>query len=86
MNLMVTVIPYSPESSLGLRYSDLQTIGDLAFSQLAELRHRGAFSTVSQTFSSSCKRFVEVDYQSGRVIGQSIRNLPKKWYQVGRFY
>ena len=77
MNLMVTIIPYSPDSDLGLHYSDLQKIGDLAFSQLAQLRHRGAFSTVSQTFSSSCKRCVEVDRQT-----LLVRDLPQKWYQV----
>lgn len=33
---------------------DYQRIGDLAFEQLAELRHRGAFSTVSQTFAAWC--------------------------------
>ena len=41
---------------------DYQRIGDLAFEQLAELRHRGAFSTVSQTFAAwciACKRLPE---------------------------
>ena len=33
---------------------DYQSIGELVFEQLAELRHRGAFSTVSQTFAAWC--------------------------------
>ncbi|KAF2150511.1 hypothetical protein K461DRAFT_258930 [Myriangium duriaei CBS 260.36] len=33
---------------------------DLCFTQLIELRHRGAFSTVAQTFSACCIRFVKL--------------------------
>ena len=41
---------YSPEMYL------LQTIGDTCFEQLALLRHRGAFSTVAQTFVLCCQK------------------------------
>ncbi|KAK4502728.1 hypothetical protein PRZ48_006154 [Zasmidium cellare] len=34
----------------------LQNISDLCFTQLAELRHRGAFSTVAQTWATCCMR------------------------------
>ncbi|KAL1305789.1 hypothetical protein AAFC00_003953 [Neodothiora populina] len=34
----------------------LKDLGDLSFTQLAELRHHGAFSTVSQTFATCCTR------------------------------
>ncbi|KAI4089386.1 MAG: hypothetical protein LQ339_008555 [Xanthoria mediterranea] len=48
--------------------------GELAFTELAELRHRGAFSTVSQTFSDCCIRCVESkDLET--------QELPKSWYQ-----
>ncbi|KAG9254907.1 putative death-receptor fusion protein-domain-containing protein [Emericellopsis atlantica] len=38
-----------------------EQIGDLTFEQLATLRHRGAFSTVANTFTSCCQqiKFVE---------------------------
>ncbi|KAL8685875.1 MAG: hypothetical protein Q9224_005633, partial [Gallowayella concinna] len=48
--------------------------GDLAFTELAELRHRGAFSTVSQTFAECCIRCV----QSNDLQTQA---LPREWYQ-----
>ena len=82
---MITLMPYCPGSALGLRYKDLEMIGDLAFSQLSELRHRGAFSTVSQTFSNCCKRCVEVDNQNRKRTDPLMSNLPKKWYRVGQF-
>ena len=59
----------------GLVYEDFFRIGGLAFEQLAQLRHRGAFSTVSQTFAACCARCLEAD-------DQSIKDLPKRWYQV----
>ncbi|KAI0128637.1 putative death-receptor fusion protein-domain-containing protein [Xylariales sp. AK1849] len=36
-------------------YRTLESIGNLTFDQLANLRHRGAFTTVSQTFTSCCQ-------------------------------
>lgn len=39
-----------------LRDSMVIELGDLCFSQLAELRHRGAFSTVAQTWIVCCNR------------------------------
>lgn len=52
--------------------------GELAFQQLAELRHRGAFSTVSQTFTECCLRCARSD-------DLMIQTLPKEWYQVRLF-
>lgn len=49
-------------------------LGQLAFEQLAELRHRGAFSAVSRTFAECCLRCA----QSGESETQA---LPKHWYQ-----
>lgn len=48
----------------------------LAFQQLAELRHRGAFSTVSQTFSLWCVSCARSD-------NPDTRGLPQEYYQVG---
>ncbi|KAI9670060.1 MAG: hypothetical protein M1817_004540 [Caeruleum heppii] len=50
------------------------TIGDLSFTQLAELRHRGAFSTVSGTFAACCQRCTQIEQIS-------VKELPEGWYQ-----
>jgi hypothetical protein len=50
-------------------------LGRLCFTQLLELRHRGAFSTVSQTFASFCRRCVTSNVPA-------LRALPELWYQV----
>ncbi|KAL8672193.1 MAG: hypothetical protein Q9168_003325 [Polycauliona sp. 1 TL-2023] len=57
------------------QYEHYRTFGELAFTELAELRHRGAFSTVSQTFADCCVRCEESK-------DPEIQSLPKKWYQV----
>ena len=56
LHAIVTNKGYGPVSSNGeaLKYDDYYKIGGLSFTQLAELRHRGAFSTVSNTFASCC--------------------------------
>ncbi|KAL8686368.1 MAG: hypothetical protein Q9218_007155 [Villophora microphyllina] len=48
--------------------------GDLAFTELAELRHRGAFSTVSQTFALCCFHCAESE-------DPETQALPRKWYE-----
>lgn len=50
-------------------------LGRLCFTQLLELRHRGAFSTVSQTFAAFCRRCASSDITE-------LRTLPEIWYQV----
>ncbi|OCL07142.1 hypothetical protein AOQ84DRAFT_389700 [Glonium stellatum] len=57
-----------------LELSDFEVLGKLCFVQLAELRHRGAFSTVSQTFAACCARCIGVD-------DIAIQELPRFWYQ-----
>ena len=52
-----------------------EKLGRLCFTQLLELRHRGAFSTVSQTFAVFCRRCVISSIPS-------LRALPEAWYQV----
>ena len=50
-------------------------IGDLCLAQLIQLRHRGAFSVVAQTFSACCQAV------SGSR-DQHIRCLRKQWYSL----
>jgi len=58
-----------------LSVDDFDALSWLSFEQLAELRHRGAFSTVAQTFAACCARcLAEKDPE--------IVELPEQWYQV----
>ena len=77
MQAMITNAAYGPSESTGngLQDLDFKAIGDLAFTQLAELRHRGAFSTVSQTFTACCIRCAGSNMPT-------VEALPKIWYQV----
>ena len=73
---MISNFGYSPSPSQGgLSYEDLRRLGDLTLTQLAELRHRGAFSTVSQTFLACCVRCA-----ASR--NSEIAELPGIWYKV----
>ncbi|EUC41218.1 hypothetical protein COCMIDRAFT_9044 [Bipolaris oryzae ATCC 44560] len=75
--LLRTIISKAP---VGDAEGDLVTpqlfekLGRLCFTQLLELRHRGAFSTVSQTFVVFCRRCVTSSIPS-------LRALPEAWYQ-----
>ncbi|KAL3417418.1 hypothetical protein PVAG01_11418 [Phlyctema vagabunda] len=51
-------------------------IGNLTFNQLASLRHRGAFSTVSLTFARCCQL---AQHQSPEEMAEM--NLLEQWYQ-----
>ena len=51
-----------------------ERLGYLCFTQLLELRHRGAFSTVSQTFAAFCRRCVTSKIAK-------LQALPEVWYQ-----
>ena len=65
----------TPSDGHGLSYENYRKVGTLSFSQLAQLRHRGAFSTVSQTFSACCTACA----------GSSDLNLSglvRSWYHV----
>ena len=73
---MLNNMSYSPEgSTAGIQYEDLHSIGRLSFTQLAELRHRGAFSTVSQTFAACCTCCAQSPEMA-------VRGLLESWYQV----
>jgi hypothetical protein len=51
----------------------LERMAQLCFTQLAELRHRGAFSTVAQTWASICIRCSAINSSNGI-------SLLEKWY------
>ncbi|RAK96233.1 THADA/TRM732 family protein [Aspergillus ibericus CBS 121593] len=68
---------YGPEGESGLSVDHFEKIGTLSFIQLAELRHRGAFSTVSQTFATCCQR-------CGQSKSEEITALPTRWYQEAK--
>jgi len=75
--LMRCIVKNCPLSETGNALMDteqLRNMGDLSFTQLAELRHRGAFSTVAQTFATCCLR-------SNNGPEATRRNV-KEWYQV----
>ena len=55
-------------------FEDFRDIGSLCFDQLSMLRHRGAFSTVCQTFALCCQR-------CGTASEQDVYDLPRTWYQ-----
>ncbi|EEP81370.1 predicted protein [Uncinocarpus reesii 1704] len=75
LNAILVNTTFAPGGSeIGIGYESLSKIGKLSLEQLAELRHRGAFSTVSQTFASCCQRC----FQSKDV---AIRDLPAVWYK-----
>jgi len=68
---------YGPAGRDGLQLADFEKVGKASFTQLAELRHRGAFSTVSQTFATCCQRCSDSD-------DVSIQELPRKWYREAK--
>ncbi|EAW14308.1 THADA/TRM732 family protein [Aspergillus clavatus NRRL 1] len=68
---------YAPKGELGFNAADYEKIGMSSFTQLAELRHRGAFSTVSQTFATCCQR-------CGQSSDPAISSLPYRWYQEAK--
>lgn len=52
-----------------------ERIGNLTFTQLANLRHRGAFTTVSSTFATCCQQTKHLQF------GEDERHLLKVWYE-----
>ncbi|UKZ80740.1 hypothetical protein TrVFT333_008504 [Trichoderma virens FT-333] len=68
----------SPEGHLPEEMEDteaFETIGNLAFEQLANLRHRGAFTTVAATFATCCQLTKHLDPVEGEI---SLLNV---WYK-----
>lgn len=59
-----------------LPFSSFEKLGNLTFEQLSTLRHRGAFSTVSLTFTQVCRAT-----QTPCIISQGGSELLDSWYQ-----
>ncbi|EDN07477.1 predicted protein [Histoplasma mississippiense (nom. inval.)] len=69
---------YAPDTSgSGLVEADFNKIGTLSFTQLAELRHRGAFSAVSQTFTACCQKCAQTK-------DSSVSGLLNIWYKASK--
>ncbi|KAI9762967.1 MAG: hypothetical protein M4579_000030 [Chaenotheca gracillima] len=67
--------PFDPRKEVSiLSRDDVKKIGNLSFRELADLRHRGAFSTVSQTFAACCQRCSTSQ-------DQELSQLPEQWYK-----
>ena len=73
---MVTNVGYIPPCLRdSTEYGGYHLFGHQAFMQLAELRHRGAFSTVSHTFAACC-------LMCSRSSNLGFQEYPKTWYKV----
>lgn len=72
---MAARAPIGSSDSDFLTATRFEELGRLCFTQLIELRHRGAFSAVAQTFAAFCRRCYDSD-------DEKLRGLPDKWYQV----
>ncbi|KAL5117570.1 hypothetical protein ACEQ8H_004463 [Pleosporales sp. CAS-2024a] len=74
LRVMITKAPIGDDKSALISPALFEKLGRLCFNQLLELRHRGAFSTVSQTFAAFCRRCVSSQIPE-------LRALPEMWYQ-----
>ena len=72
---MISTAPIGNDERALISPALFEQLGRLCFTQLLELRHRGAFSTVSQTFAAFCRRCVSSNIPA-------LRTLPETWYQV----
>jgi hypothetical protein len=75
LRAIVTNAPLGDNTSSLLDCEQAESAGRLCFMQLVELRHRGAFSTVAQTFAACCRRFSTAEEEG-------LKRLPDIWYQV----
>jgi hypothetical protein len=75
LRILISKAPIGTGEASLVSPSDVEKLGSLCFLQLVELRHRGAFSTVAQTFAAFCRRCM-------LVADERLGELPTKWYQV----
>lgn len=59
----------------------LEEIGNLTFTQLSQLRHRGAFTTVSQTFTVCCQS-VKFVSSVETLVAETETTMLDVWYKV----
>lgn len=71
---LVTRCPTESVHDASIPEHYIQVLGDLCFTQLVELRHRGAFTTVAQTFLACCDKCAKGP--------RSLRLAVEIWYQV----
>ncbi|KAF2742863.1 HEAT repeat protein-like protein [Sporormia fimetaria CBS 119925] len=74
LRTVITKAPLGSDKGSILSAGDVEELGKLCFVQLVELRHRGAFSTVAQTFAAFCRRCMTAQ-------DAQLRHLPEIWYQ-----
>ncbi|KAI0389979.1 hypothetical protein F5Y17DRAFT_446624 [Xylariaceae sp. FL0594] len=76
MRIIAQNVRYDRASALfAPTWQNFEDIGNLTFDQLSNLRHRGAFSTVSQTFTGCCQLVQCVPGHQDQAI-----NLLIQWY------
>ncbi|KAF2002414.1 HEAT repeat protein-like protein [Amniculicola lignicola CBS 123094] len=73
LRTIVAKAPISTQESAILSAGRFEILGKLTFTQLTDLRHRGAFSTVAQTFAVFCRRCVSSSVAE-------LQGLLEKWY------
>ncbi|KAJ4298165.1 hypothetical protein N0V90_006064 [Kalmusia sp. IMI 367209] len=78
LRVMATRAPIGSQDRDVITATRFEELGRLCFTQLIELRHRGAFSAVAQTFAAFCRRCYTSD-------DDVLRGLPEKWYQETLF-
>ena len=81
MRLVVGILRLEPGP--GVPFPPLEIfrdVGDLTFQQLAALRHRGAFSTVSLTFTTCCQLTQRLEHVYVKISGSEL--LLREWYKV----
>ncbi|KAK1750774.1 thyroid adenoma-associated protein [Echria macrotheca] len=80
MRLMIGTLRLEPAPGVPFPPLDIfKDIGFLTFEQLATLRHRGAFSTVSLTFTTCCQLTQRLERTYVSTAGSD--NLLREWYQ-----
>lgn len=77
-NLMKTIILTTRNrgrtDSVTPSAATFRAVGDLTFDQLSNLRHRGAFTTVSSTFTTCCQQSKHLETPAGE------KNILNIWY------
>ncbi|KAF2864755.1 HEAT repeat protein-like protein [Massariosphaeria phaeospora] len=74
LRTIITKAPIGTDASSLITPEVVEKLGRLSFDQLVQLRHRGAFSTVAQTFAAFCRR-------CNSATDELLRALPERWYQ-----
>lgn len=79
--LIVPIKQRSREGKIFPSREVYERIGNLTFTQLASLRHRGAFATVALTFSTCCQLVKHLDQGDAGAEGP---DLLETWYNVSQ--